>query len=391
MIYKISFFILFFSSFTTFAQTNFEEALVIINTGDTLTGFIDNRDWRKNPKVIVYRDRKNAIKEYSPLDIQGFYLVNTNEWYRSAVLELNKNSIKESDVIKNRNQWGTQVDTVFMRLLVKGKISLYYLIDESSRPHYIVEKNNQINELRIERKRVSYPKEGIVNLDFFRSQLNEYFSDCQSGKFSVSDAKYTESSLKPLVIKYNECFSSEGSYIKTTEKITTSISIIAGVNYSKLTVNGDSYSSGDKNYKPDFSPFAGISFDFILPRNRKSLSFNNELIYRYYTIDEMMKTSQLKLTTALRYRFPSSSNNRFFLGAGFTNALTLSTQSLLAGGYSGREFRKYEQGLAFETGVLTKRWTYLLRVERTNGFSPYSATNTKFTLLYAGIAYKLNK
>lgn len=388
MIHK--FFILIFSvsSITAIAQSNFEAALVINNAGDTLTGFIDNRAWQKNPKLISYKSAEGQVTKYSPLDIQEFYLTNTKEKYKSAVIELNKNSLKESDVINIRNQKGTHLDTVFLQLLVKGRVSLYYLNDESSRPHFIVEKDKVTKELKMERKRVSYPKQGVVNLEYYKAQLSAYFADCTSGEFPVSKAKYTEASLTSLIVKYNQCFPADDIYVKATEKTKADISVIAGANYSKLNVAGDAYALTGKNHKGDITPFAGISFDLIFPKNRKSWSLNNDLIYRYYSIEGVFEANQIKLLTTLRYRFPSTTSSRFFLGGGFTNALALSAQALPEG--TSWDFRKHEQGLTLETGIIAKRLTYLLRYERSNGFSSYSTTNTKFTVLYAGMAFRLN-
>jgi hypothetical protein len=388
MVKKLFFPILFISSITALAQSNFEEALIITISGDTLTGLIDNRDWRKNPKLISYKNSENAVTRYSPLDIKGFYLTNTKEWYMSAVIELSKNSLKESDVIKNINQRGYQVDTVFLRLIVKGRVSLYYSFDENFRSHFIIEKNEILEELKIEKKKVNFPKEGIINLEYFKAQLNEYLSDCLSKKFSISNVRYSEESLTSLISNYNRCFATEDIYVRRTEKIKTALSLNAGVNYSKLTINGPAYSSADRNYKPDLTPYAGMSFDVIFPRNRNSWSINNDLIYRYYSIEDLFKANQVKLLTTLRYRFPSPGSARFFLGGGFTNAIALQAQSFPES--TTKDFRKHEQGYTFETGIKAKKLSYMLRYEKTNGFSPYSYTNTKFAVFYAGLSFMLN-
>lgn len=128
------FLIVFIVPVLAFSQTNFTEGLLVTNSGDTIPGQIDDRDWKKNPKSIAFRTTVDGQTQTKlPLDVRGFYLKERQEWYKGAAIVVDKSSQRESDVLKNVNVRGIVTDTVFLRLLVKGRLSLS--LSRRVRPH----------------------------------------------------------------------------------------------------------------------------------------------------------------------------------------------------------------------------------------------------------------
>ena len=55
-----------------FSQQNFVPGYIIQQGGDTLKGFIDYRNWAKNPAKIKFKKTEQAaVTEYKPFDILG--------------------------------------------------------------------------------------------------------------------------------------------------------------------------------------------------------------------------------------------------------------------------------------------------------------------------------
>ena len=383
------FLILCLLSLKSVAQTNFEPALIINHSGDTISGFIDNRDSKRNPRTIACRGKDGVVINYSPADIKGFYLNSGSGWYKSSILEIDKNSLDTRDVLQGTNQRGTVSDTVFLRVLIKGRICLYYLNDEYQQNHYVIEKDNKIEELRLEKRSVNSDSgPGVIVVEHYKAQLNTKFADSPNEKISSDQVRYNEASLMKVVLKYNQSFElQKDSYVLASEKMMFRFSVVAGMNASFLKIRGDGYLYGQGEYNPDLSFYGGGGLEITLPKNRQVWSISNDMIYRYYSIEDKFKASQLKMFTTIRYNFRSQNPFRFFLGAGLSNAFGITGESLPEG--SMAYYRKYEQGSVFELGSTGSRINYTLRFEMANGFCRYEGTSTKFSNFYFGMGFRI--
>lgn len=55
------------------AQDLFVEGYILSMNGDTITGWIENQNWKINPQTILYKQSSNAEPtRYAPSDISGF-------------------------------------------------------------------------------------------------------------------------------------------------------------------------------------------------------------------------------------------------------------------------------------------------------------------------------
>ena len=189
-----------------------------------------------------------------------------------------------------------------------------------------------------------------------------------------------------MILRYNSQFEGESGYTQPSRPPLVSLSVLLGGNSSHLDIEGQAYQEPKSGYNRVYSPYAGIGVEVILPRSRKSWSFNNDFVYRYYSIEDKFEAKQIKLFTAVRYRLPVGTV-RPFLGAGITNAYAMSGKSTPA--RTTPDFRKYEQGFLIECGVTHKRVFGVLRYEKSDGFSPYLSTATKFSNIYAGVGFRI--
>ncbi len=71
---------------TSFCQENYLPGYIITLKGDTLHGFIDYRNWDRNPDKISFKEKLSDNKLiYSSLIIKGFGVL--DEIYESAIVE----------------------------------------------------------------------------------------------------------------------------------------------------------------------------------------------------------------------------------------------------------------------------------------------------------------
>ncbi|MCU4163777.1 hypothetical protein [Carboxylicivirga caseinilyticus] len=99
------------------AQTDYRQGFILTHTGDTIYGEIDYRSDLLMSSLCRFKDRENAIKEYSPDDITAYRFVD-GKYY----------------IVKEINN-----EKVFLEFLIKGEINMYYMRDKIG-DHYYLDK-----------------------------------------------------------------------------------------------------------------------------------------------------------------------------------------------------------------------------------------------------------
>ncbi len=108
----------------SFSQENFLSGYIIKDDIDTIYGYIDYRDWGKNPINIKFkRSLSSESATYSPLDIKGFEV--NDKIYKSGIIETEISTLNP-DKMEKDPQLKIKVDTAFVQALFVGKKSLYF-------------------------------------------------------------------------------------------------------------------------------------------------------------------------------------------------------------------------------------------------------------------------
>jgi hypothetical protein len=181
---KIIFLIFLFSKFIiVIAQNNFVESQVYYNTGDTITGFVNNKDWVKSPKEIEFRlTMSSETKKIIATDVKGFFLIDLNQNFESMIIEIEnlpRNGIRKKyyNFSKYTNREKIYLNkTVFVKTLTKGKLNLYSFDDFEE--HFILKNNDSTIALTYHIFEVD---DRIYELKEFQNQLNRVLvSNCQN-------------------------------------------------------------------------------------------------------------------------------------------------------------------------------------------------------------------
>ena len=138
-----------FLSVVCYSQSSYQEGFVVTKSGDSLRGWIDYRQWSKNPTAIKFkRDlASNNPTTYTVDDLALFEIVGRDRYLKAAVTkDMRPVEISELRYATDNVVSYTVSDTVFLRVLLEGKISLYELNDKKSH-FYVREEGKDYLEL----------------------------------------------------------------------------------------------------------------------------------------------------------------------------------------------------------------------------------------------------
>ncbi|MEZ4945134.1 MAG: outer membrane beta-barrel protein [Cyclobacteriaceae bacterium] len=401
--------------------TNWQPGFIIPSGRDTIKGFIDFKDWKQNPKHILFKDLNSKEFSYSANSISYFYISTFDEFYHGNIITTDQSSLRSNDVINLINQNIIKTDTVFLKVLVDGKISLFEFND-GNRLHYLYDDGTRIRELEVKKKRALQTSNtyGVATINLYKEQLKSLMKDCSRINSDINNLTYGSKGLTNIFREYHECSSFPISYInQSKDKFKFKFGIGTGVQITSIRLDSEvgfpTISSND--YSTPINPIIGISGEIIIPKNRESWSIANDLIFSnysstvntqiqsgaaIYTSDVKIKFSYIKLMNLIRYKFITNRTLLPFLNFGISNSFALnsefhSTREITDLGKTisrtervDYEVRNHEQGLVLGGGVSFKKWSAEIQYESTNGFSSYSNLGTKVSYTRLFIVYNLN-
>jgi hypothetical protein len=389
----------------SFCQENFLLGYIISLNSDTIHGFIDYRNWEKNPDEISFRKKLNDNESiYTPIDIKGFSVL--DEIYESAIIKTEISPIDASELTYNA-ELTFKTDTAFLQTIIKGSKCLYYYMKKDRREQFYIKQDSSF-ELLIYKKYIK-KREPIKELESnvliyenkkYLGQLTVYLNDCPDIQAKLKKTEYSKESMEKLFLFYYNCTSSGTQFHYETVKPYVEIGMLAGLSLTSVKFNGTSnvyLVNTDYNQSGNFS--AGLFFDIVRPRNQGKWSICNELIFSSFKVtgsfndyvdeDEYTITSTkfeysyLKMNNMVRFKYPVGSLF-VYLNAGMSNGYAISgannkkkeikfyTTERVETGKALDFTRKYEQGFILGLGTKFKNYSFEIRNERGNGIAKSS-------------------
>ena len=404
--------LIFLTSFA-FAQKNFVTGHYITPDGEKVEAQINDKNWEKNPSYIEISQNGDIIR-LAAADIKGFVL-STGDVFEAFIVDVDKSPTRLNQMVPNAQPVIVR-DTVFLRAILKGPTSLYYLRDENAKEHYYFRKGESLPEELINRtkKYDDGVNSGYLKLPFYRGQLTAHLTDCPEVSRKIERLGYTREALEDIIGTYNRCLgSTTGEYTASEEKISWDIMALAGVSINSMNFESKDFKALTRSEFSQSGYTAGISMLATLPRLRGKWAVQGDLMYRNfsaegsytersspsaenYTItDTKFDLCYLGINAAVRYKI-FDGKLQPYIKAGFSNSFIVSdnsTQRVFRKFYSSEttrnqkplnEFRKYEQALQLSAGMALNRLSAEVRVERGNGLSPYEglkSARSSFMLL----------
>jgi hypothetical protein len=301
-----------------FAQKNPEPGTVVLNNGDSIKGFILNKDWRINPDKIVFKKTlsdQNTV--YTVDQVKSFFLVKSNSWYMASKVTIDRtpNNIEELSAFKGT---ANVEDTLFLKVLVRGNTSLYYAYD--FKQHFFIQQGNgNLQELVVQRSvmKNNQGNPAVKTFDRYKLQLNSITADCPSLKDRIKKLAYTTKSLTSFIVDYNACSAKPIQFIAKAVKAKIKLGAVLGGTATHISFKTSIPQLKNSSFKTSYTPAAGIFLNVTLPHNNETWSIYNELLYKSYNTTSTYTTENPARVTQYVSHL-NMGHVKYSLGAGYT-------------------------------------------------------------------------
>jgi hypothetical protein len=191
----------------SFAQSNYKPGDVVTAKGDTVAGFINYKEWDKNPYTITFQNSLQGQKvEYSSKNIAAF-TVTGYEKYRSFNMRLSQDYIDHERL----NPWLDTVkkaDTVFLRTITAGKyLTLFSFKDKIKQRFFISNGGSKPVELVYHVYLDTVYQTEVHTIETYKIQLQKLIAAYKPGDQKLVDEVqrtiYNEGSLSEIVYNIN--------------------------------------------------------------------------------------------------------------------------------------------------------------------------------------------
>jgi hypothetical protein len=393
------------------SQQNFIPGYIISLNGDTLRGYIDYRNWNKNPDKVIFREFSgNKAAIYLPNEILAFGI--KDEYYVSATVSI-ETSPRNTDGLNYDKAVHLQTVTTFLQAMITGKKSLYHGF-YSARDYFYIKQDSTYDLLLYKMYLTGQGDNSMMNENkAYLGQLNYYLGDCPEIEDRLKKTDYKLQDLLSLFEYYYEQTNSLVSFKREVEKLRAETGLLAGGTLTSLVFSGPSYfTQTDFNLSVNFT--AGLYCDLIIPRNQGKWSFNNELILtsynvsgtytegtenQYTTTTTELGYTYLKINTLVRFKYPVG-QTYIFLNGGLSNGFVVKetnhetvftkfyTSETTEEGIAIDDSRKYELGFLVGGGLKAGRYSAEARYERGNGMSRIYTITGKTNRIYLLLGFR---
>lgn len=303
---------------TANAQSNFQPGQIIDANGDSIQGWIDQRDWQKNPKKITFKtDEQGPAIHYTPTEISAFSVL--DERYESAIVSTCVDPVSTNRMTRFP-ELTLVLDTVFLRVIMEGKKSLFYAKNDSNVDNFYIETAEGLELLRYKRylKVNEWGYRAAENKSYLL-QLQNHLEDFPGIAVYIPSVKYNLESLSRLFCMYNECT----DIVKDKKRVAFEAGACIGGTSTAVRFRS-SHSSFNFLTRADFGrsydATAGFFLNVVQNKRGGQWALSNDVLYtsfgtngRYtdyrseghYVIHTTeLAYSYIKISNMLQYRIP---------------------------------------------------------------------------------------
>jgi hypothetical protein len=269
----------------SYAQSNYKLGYVVNLKGDTLHGYINYKEWDNNPKFIAFkRNPGQANAETFTTKTAMAFAITGQLYYQRFSASVSEDPVDITNM-NSRLDTSYRVDTIFMRLLNKGRyISLYSYRDNIKSRFYLLEANeSQPNEL-IYHAYSSFNLDestAIQHIRRYRTQLQNIIqkNNINNDRLvrEISESNYSESDLTDIVHNING-----NTSIQFTTPNLFGIRFFAGpgINCSSLKFTGEIELAG-LPASNSIAPKINTGIDFFTNKNIRKFYLRAEFSFTY--------------------------------------------------------------------------------------------------------------
>lgn len=317
------------------SQKNFKPGFIVNNNNDTIKGFIDYREWYKNPVSILFAQSKESSSQKLKLnDLRSFNIIG-QEVYRRHVVNISM----DKDIIGNMGEKDTssRMDTVFLKVLHEGKnVQLLSYIDDIKSRLYLLSSDETVP---VELKNTEYLSNGqVISEKEYRSVLlmiAQKYVPAETGiQTQIYATQYYKNDILDICYQINGIGKDKAGRIASEEKgqKKSPFRIWAGIglNNGEIKVEDDNRYTG-KTSGATISPLIAAGIDFLVNPNVGRMFLRTQVSYTTYKTDAYtfkqyfaskenyyfkFKQTNIAVHEELNYNLYNGENFKYFVGAG---------------------------------------------------------------------------
>jgi len=260
--------ILTISCLSGYAQVKFDSGYFVANDGRKTICLIKNYDWKYNPTEFLYKQTENADAQKATItDVREFGIFNFSRYERYD-LDIDTSADQLEGVTTNAPPEFKR-ETVFLKVLVQGKASLYIWWAENLIRYFIKTDTGSPKQLIHKTYYSSAEQTNLLENNLFRNQLVASLVAPDLSQKDFADLSYNDKSLTRIFERYNKQQHNvtESFFHKNNEK-RFNLNLRLGADLSSLTME-QTYSGDTKtDLGSKISVTAGLEAEFIMGFNR---------------------------------------------------------------------------------------------------------------------------
>jgi len=311
------------------AQTRFEKGYFINNDGDKITCVIKNYDWKNNPKTFEYRlSETSEVVKSSTQEVQEFGISDIVIYKRFAV-KIDR-SRTQTEKLSNKRAPEFAEETLFLKVLVEGKASLYQFSDDGLLRFFFSNDGGSPTQLVYKEYRINDNR--AVN-DSYKQQLLNDLRCAELTETDVRNTAYSTSSLVRFFKRYNDCVQSPVKVYDGNDKVIFNLTLRPGVFFSSLALSDEFSGVSYADYGNNTSFRVGIEMELVLPFKKNQWSIVIEPTYQQFkanaysgpTTTRSIEYNSIELPFGARRYFFISDKTKMFLNAQFLFDIPISS------------------------------------------------------------------
>ncbi|HNP24579.1 MAG TPA: hypothetical protein PKM63_00060 [Panacibacter sp.] len=320
------------ASALSFGQRNFQPGYIVLNNNDTVAGFIDYREWHKNPESLSFaKSKEGAVQKFTVKDA-GSFEVTGKELYRRFFVNISMNDEFVNEMTSKDTS--LRKDTVFLKVLFEGRhTKLFSYADEIKSRLFIASESETIP---VELKNSEYMENGkIVSEKEYKALLAKLAGQYAPGNTDIvakiaGTSNYKDDILEVLYLIDGKPSGKPLLDEKKGKKSAFRFWAGAGVGKNPINIEGENRYAGITE-AGGISPVISAGFDIRFNPYIGKLFWRTELAFttaktnayvskQYFASKENyyldLKFNSISLNETINYNFYNSADLKIFLGAG---------------------------------------------------------------------------
>ena len=327
------------------AQSNYKKGFVLTLQGDSLRGYINLQEWVKNPKEIKFKSSPEALEEqtFAP-NITQYFEVSGIVAYQhyNGLISMNNIDTKIPVIVSTTVKIDSSKvrDTVFLKVLQKGKYVTFYSYTDNLKTRYFVAETNSVipQELGFSIYIDSKNRHEFHTINPFKGQLwylaTKFKTDTPTLKREIEDASYLkEWDLLAIVSKVNGITRKEQQLQEKTKEYSRFFAGV-GLNRSDMKAFGNLDLVSNQKIIASYLPSVSVGIDGFRNPDVQRLILRGEVFLTMTNPEinnnsdqQKLKQTILGLDPQLIYNFYYKEDLRINVGAGLAYNYAVQTES----------------------------------------------------------------